>query len=396
MSSTIFSERVHSITSSTTLSINQRAKDLKASGVDIISFSVGEPRFDVPKHILDAGKKAFDDNKLQYTAAGGIKDLRAAVAERYNKTWGSDYKWQNTIITVGAKHGLFNLAFVLFRPCDEIIVPAPYWLSYPEINAMNGAKSVYLPLSIEEDMILTAERLTSAITPKTRAVIVNTPSNPSGAVIPRRELEKIAALAVEKDFYIIFDECYEKFVFQGEPHFCLAACDGKVREKTLLVNSASKTYGLTGLRIGYITGPLDIIGKMDEVQSHQTSNPCSIAQWTALAALKGDQNFLDDLLIKYRERADLMYEEFKRIDGVKVFKPKGAFYIFPDVSDLIERGGFKDDLEFAERLIEEAHITAVPGSCFGMDGYLRFSFVEDIETVKEGVRRFKEFVQSVK
>jgi aspartate aminotransferase len=245
-------------------------------------------------------------------------------------------------------------------------------------------------------MILTAEKLASVITSKTRAVIVNTPSNPSGAVIPKKELEKIAALAVEKDFYIIFDECYEKFVFQGEPHFCLAACDGKVREKTLLVNSASKTYGLTGLRIGYITGPLDIISKMDEVQSHQTSNPCSIAQWTALAALKGDQNFLDDLLIQYRERADFMYEEFKAIARIKVFKPKGAFYIFPDVSDIIEKGGFKNDLEFTDRLIKEAHITAVPGSCFGMEGYLRFSFVEDIETVKEGVRRFKEFVRSVK
>jgi aspartate aminotransferase len=394
MSSTKFADRVNSITPSTTLSINQQAKDLKASGVDIISFSVGEPKFDVPKHILDAGKKAFDDNKLQYTAAGGIKELRTAVVERYNKNWGSDYKWQNTIITVGAKHGLFNLAFVLFSPGDEIIVPVPYWLSYPEINTMNEARNVYLPLSVEEDMILTAERLASVITSKTRAVIVNTPSNPSGAVIPRGELEKIAALAIEKDFYIIFDECYEKFVFQGEPHFCLAACDSKVREKTLLVNSASKTYGLTGLRIGYITGPLDIINKMDEVQSHQTSNPCSIAQWTALAALKGDQNFLDALLMQYRERADFMYEEFRAIGGIKVFKPKGAFYIFPDVSSLIKKGGFRNDLEFADRLIREAHITAVPGSCFGMEGYLRFSFVEDIETVKEGVQRFKEFARA--
>lgn len=395
MSSSIFSDRVHSITPSTTLSINQRAKDMKAAGIDIISFSVGEPKFKVPEHILNAGKKAFDENKLQYTASGGIKELRTAVADRYNKMWGSDYSWRNSIITVGGKHGLFNIAFVLFRPGDEIILPAPYWLSYPEINVMNGAKNVLLPLSIEEDMILTAEKVASAVTPKTRAVIVNTPSNPSGAVIPREELEKIAEMAVEKDFYIIFDECYEKFVFQGEPHFSLAACGGKVREKTLLVNSASKTYGLTGLRIGYITGPEDIIAKMDEVQSHQTSNPCSIAQYTALAALKGDQNFLDELLDKYRERADLMFEEFRKIEGVKVFKPKGAFYFFPDVSELIKRGGFKNDLEFTERLIEKANITAVPGSCFGMEGYLRFSFVEDIETVREGVRRFGEFARSL-
>lgn len=395
MSSSIFSDRVHSITPSTTLSINQRAKDMKAAGIDIISFSVGEPKFKVPEHIINAGKKAFDENKLQYTASGGIKELRTAVADRYNKMWGSDYSWRNSIITVGGKHGLFNIAFVLFRAGDEIILPAPYWLSYPEINVMNGAKNVLLPLSIEEDMILTAEKVASTVTPKTRAVIVNTPSNPSGAVIPREELEKIAAMAVEKDFYIIFDECYEKFVFHGEPHFSLAACEGKVREKTLFVNSASKTYGLTGLRIGYVTGPEDIIAKMDEVQSHQTSNPCSIAQYTALAALKGDQNFLDDLLVKYRERADLMFDEFKKIDGVKIFKPKGAFYFFPDVSELIRRGGFKNDLEFTERLIEKANITAVPGSCFGMEGYLRFSFVEDIEMVREGVRRFGEFVRSL-
>jgi aspartate aminotransferase len=395
MSSSIsFSDRVSSLSPSTTLSINQRAKDMKAAGIDIISFSVGEPKFDVPKHILDAGKKAFDDGKLQYTAAGGIKDLRTAVADRYNSKWGSDYKWQNTIITVGAKHGLFNLAFVLFRAGDEVIIPVPYWLTYPEINMMNSAKTVYLPLSIEEDMVLTADKLAKAVTSKTRAVIVNTPSNPSGAVIPKDELEKITALAVEKDFYIIFDECYEKFIFEGDPHFCLAALDKKSREKVLLVNSASKTYGLTGLRIGYITGQQEIISKMDELQSHQTSNPCSVAQWTALAALKGDQNFLDELLIKYRERADYMFDEFKAIQDVKVFKPKGAFYIFPDVSSLIKRGGFKNDLEFTERLIEQAHITAVPGSCFGMEGYLRFSFVEDIKTVKEGVNRFKKFVQS--
>lgn len=396
MSSSIsFSERVSSLSPSTTLAINQRAKDMKAAGIDIISFSVGEPKFDVPKHIIDGGKKAFDDRRLQYTAAGGIKDLRAAVAEKYNAKWGSDYNWQNTIITVGAKHGLFNLAFVLFRPGDEVIIPVPYWLTYPEINTMNSAKTVYLPLSIEEDMVLTAERLKTVLTSKTRAVLVNTPSNPSGAVIPKNELEKIAALAIEKDFYIIFDECYEKFIFEGDPHFSLAALDKKSREKVLLVNSASKTYGLTGLRIGYITGLQEIIKKMDELQSHQTSNPCSIAQYTALAALKGDQNFLDELLVKYRERADYMFNEFKAIEGIKVFKPKGAFYIFPDVSVLIKRGGFKNDLEFTEKLIEGAHITAVPGSCFGMEGYLRFSFVEDIKTVMEGVARFKKFAQSI-
>lgn len=390
-----FSERVKSLSPSTTLAINQRAKDMSAAGIDIISFSVGEPKFKVPEHILNAGKKAFDDGKLQYTAAGGIKDLRAAVAERYNLKWGSDYTWKDSIITVGAKHGLFNIAFVLFRPGDEIIVPVPYWLTYPEINTMNSAKNVYLPLSIDEEMVLTAERLASAVTSKTRAVIVNTPSNPSGAVIPKAELEKIAALAVDKDFYVIFDECYEKFIFEGDPHFCLAAMDKKIREKIILVNSASKTYGLTGLRIGYITGPREIIAKMDELQSHQTSNPCSIAQYTALAALKGDQNFLDELLTKYRERADYMFNEFKSIDGIKVFKPKGAFYILPDVNGLIKRSGFKNDLEFTEKMIENAHITAVPGSCFGLDGFLRFSFVEEIETVKEGVNRFKAFVQSL-
>ncbi len=390
-----FPEKINAVAPSSTLAINQKANELKASGVDMISFSVGEPKFDVPAHIIDAGKKAFDDGLLNYTAASGIKPLREAVAKMYNDRYGCDYKWDNTVITVGAKHGLFNLLYVLLFPGDEVVVPVPYWVTYPEIVTMCEGKNVFLPLSIEEDMVLTADKLSKVITPKTKAVFVNTPSNPSGAVIGKDELEKIAKLAVEKDFYIIFDECYEKFIFEGDPHFGLAQMGPEVRERTIMVNSASKTYGLTGLRIGYITGPTEIIKKMSIVQSHQTSNPSSVAQYAVLAALEGDQDFLDDLLEEYRKRADYIYSEFKNIDGIKVFKPKGAFYIFPDISELIKKGGFENDLQFTEALIENAHISAVPGSSFGMDGFLRFSFVASLEQVKEGVSRFKKFVETL-
>jgi aspartate aminotransferase len=390
-----FAKRVLDISPSTTLSINQKTIELKNEGVDIISFSVGEPKFKVPKHILDAAKKALDDGFVNYTPAGGIKELRIAVAEMYNKKYGSDYTWENTIITVGAKHGLFNLAFVLFLPGDEIIVPVPYWVSYPEMVKMAEAKNVFLPLSMEEGLILTASRLEKVITSKTKAVFVNTPNNPSGAVIPKEELDKIVKLAVERDLYILFDECYEKFVFGKEGHCSLASYDSDVRSRTILVNSASKTFGLTGLRIGYITAQKDIIKKMNMVQSHQTSNPCSVAQKTVLAALQGDQNFLNRLIEEYASRADALYKEFNSIDGVRAFKPDGAFYIFPDVSGLIKRGGFKNDLEFVEVLLEKANISAVPGSSFGMDGYLRFSFVESREKVNEGIRRFKEFANKI-
>ena len=395
MSKTIFSDRVKSITPSSTLAINQKTMEMKAKGVDVISFSVGAPKFDVPEHIIEAGKKAFDDGHLHYTPAGGIKELREAVADRYNSMYGCDYTWENTIITVGGKHGLFNIAYVLYLPGDEIIVPVPYWVSYPEINKMVGAKNVFVQLELEEDMILTVEKVKSVLSKKTKAVLVNTPSNPTGAVIPKAELEKIAVLAVEHDFYIIYDECYEKFIFEGDPHVSLASFGAEVRERTMLVNSASKTYGMTGLRIGYITGPKDIIKMMNTVQGHQTSNPCSVAQHTVLAALRGRQDFLDDLLLQYKERAEFAYKEFNSIDGVRAIKPAGAFYIFPDISGLIEKGGFEDDIDFVNNLIDKANISVVPGTAFGMKGFFRFSFVEDMKTVKEGIRRFKDFAESL-
>jgi aspartate aminotransferase len=391
MCSIVLSDRVKSITPSSTLSINQKTLEMKANGIDVISFSVGAPKFDVPEHIINAGKKAFEERHLHYTPAGGIKELREAVAKRYNDMYGCNFTWKNSIITVGAKHGLFNIAYVLYLPGDEIIVPVPYWVSYPEINKMVGAKNVFVHMSLDNNMVLTAEKVERAISKKTKALLVNTPCNPTGAVIPGKELEKIAELAVKHNFYIIYDECYEKFIFEGDPHVSLASFGKEVRERTLLANSASKTYGLTGLRIGYITGPEEIIKMLNVVQGHQTSNPCSVAQHTVLAALRGRQDFLDDLLVQYKERADFAYKEFNSLDGVKAFKPSGAFYIFPDITELIKKGNFKNDVEFVEELIDKAHISVVPGSAFGMEGFLRFSFVEDINTVKEGIRRFKEF-----
>ncbi len=388
-----FARRVHGLRPSPTLAINTKARALKAEGVDIVNLSAGEPDFDTPDHIKEAAIQAIRDGFTKYTPVGGIPELKDAIAYRFINDYGLTYRPEEIMISTGGKQVLYNIAQAILDPGDEVIVPVPYWVSYPAIVELAGGKVRPLQGDPARDFALDIEALRSMITPKTKAIIINSPSNPSGAIYSRDDLKAIAKLALEKDLLIITDDIYDQIRFDGQGPEDIVSIVPEAKDHVAVVNGVSKTYAMTGWRIGYLAGPERLIGMATRIQSQSTSNPNSIAQKAALAALLGPQDCVRRMRKAFLERRDRIMEMLRAIPGISCTEPKGTFYVFPDLSSYYGRGPaghrIEGSLDMADYLLEEARIAAVPGIVFGDDRFIRFSYATGIEAIEEGMDRLR-------
>jgi len=387
-------ERLKGISASPTMAVMQEAQRLRSQGIDVIDLGPGEPDFPTPQLIKEAGVQAIEDNFTKYTAAAGIPELRQAVADLYNKTWGSDFSAANVVVSCGAKHVIYNLCMALFEEGDEVLLPAPYWVTFPEVIRVAGAIPREVITPEEDGFILRPEHLESSINSNSRGLIINTPSNPTGAVIPGPVLEELTRLAESKGIFTLFDECYDYFTYGEFSHVSGASLVKPSDEFFAIVGSVSKTFSMTGWRIGYcITNP-ELSKKIAEFQSHATGNPTSIAQKAALAALKAGPEIAREMKEEYRKRRDFVLESLADLPGFSCSRPDGAFYIFPNVRPCMEQVGIETSEEFAKFLIQEARVATVPGSAFGMEGYIRISYATSMETLKEAFVRIKSAIES--
>ncbi len=381
----MFSDRIQKLRPSATLAINAKAIELKNQGIDILKFGTGEPDFDTPEHIKQAAKQALDDGFTKYTNATGIPELKSAVCDKFKRDNNISCVPEEVIISVGGKQALYNIFMALLNSGDEVLLPSPYWVSYADmILVCEGAiKTID---TRPNRFKLTADMVEQAITPKTKALVLNSPSNPTGMVIEKEEIIKITELAQKHKFYVISDEVYEYFLYDGKKHFSIASIP-EMKNWAFTVNAVSKTYSMTGWRIGYMTGPKELIKPMSSLQSHSTSNPCSIAQKAALAAITGPQDSVVQMVSEFEKRRDFVHEAFNKIPGFKLEKPEGAFYAFPDIS-----GTGKDSFELTELLMEKARVAVVPGGAFGDEGnqFIRFSFASSMADIQEGMKRIEE------
>ncbi|HHW18534.1 MAG TPA: pyridoxal phosphate-dependent aminotransferase [Firmicutes bacterium] len=392
------SSRARSISTSPTLALDAKTKKLQREGINVINFGVGEPDFDTPQHIKDAAIESIQAGFTKYTPSSGIPELREAICEKLKKDNGLEYKPSEVLVSVGAKHSIYNAVMVLCDEGDEVLLPAPYWVSYPEMVKLAGGTPVILPTSIESGFKVTAQALEKAITPRTTLLILNSPSNPTGAIYTREELEKIAEVCLKHNIAVISDEIYEKLIYEGE-HVSFAALSPEVKAITITVNGVSKAYAMTGWRIGYAAGPEDVIKAMGDLQSHATSNPTSISQKAALAGLKGPQEPLEKMRMEFKKRRDYMVERLNKMPGIRCLTPPGAFYVYPDVSGLIGKklAGkvVSDDTTLADILLDEARIAVVPGKAFGTQGNLRFSYATSMAKIEEGLNRLENVLKTL-
>jgi aspartate aminotransferase len=386
-------KRIGQIKPSLTLAVDAKAKAMKKSGLDIVSFGVGEPDFDTPDHIKEAAIQAIKEGFTKYTPVSGIDELKEAVALRFKEDLGLDYNPNEVVITCGGKHALYNIAQALWGEGDEVIVPAPYWVSYPPMVLLAGANPIIVPSKEENGFKLTPEELRSAITPRTKAIILNSPSNPTGSVYSKNELEALGKVILEKDLIVVSDDIYDKILFDHLTFSNLVMIDPRFKEKTIVVNGASKTYAMTGWRIGYLAGPISIVKAIDTVQSHSTSNPTSIAQKASVAALTGPQDFVKQMVAEFDRRRVYIAELLKALPGVESTLPQGAFYIFPNFSSYYGRKAgdriLKNSLDLADYILEKALTAVVPGAAFGEDGCLRFSYATSLEQIEKGMNRLE-------
>jgi len=393
------SERVSLISSSPTLAITAKAKQLKQEGIDVISFGAGEPDFDTPAYIKEAAKKAIDSGFTKYTPASGIKELKEAICKKFKSDNNLDYEPEEILVSCGAKHSIFNAILALCNEGDEVILPSPYWVSYPEMIKIAQAKPVIIKTTYENNFKISPQQLQEAITPRTKLFILNSPSNPTGMVYTKDELKLLSNILVKADIYCISDEIYEKIIYDGEEHVSIASLGEEIKKLTIVVNGVSKSYSMTGWRIGYAAGPKEIIHAMSNLQSHSTSNPTSIAQKAALAALEGPQESLRDMVTEFAKRRNYIVERLNSIRGISCLKPKGAFYVFPDVSEIIGRTFedqlIKDSVFLAKILLDEANVAVVPGLAFGADKYLRLSYATSMENISRGLDRIEEMVNKI-
>ena len=396
----VLSQRAKAIKPSPTLAIDAKAKALKAQGVDVIGFGVGEPDFDTPQNIKDAAIKAIEMGFTKYCPVGGTDDLKDAIIEKLKKDNGLSYERGEIIVSCGAKHSLYNIAMTILEKGDEVIIPAPYWVSYPDIVALADAKPVIVNTSEKNGFKMTAEEFRKAITPETKAVIINSPSNPTGSSYSRKELEGIAEVAVEKKILIISDDIYEKLVYDGFEFISIASISKEVKDLTIVVNGVSKAYAMTGWRIGYAAAAKEIITAMTNIQSQSTSNPNSIAMKASTEALIGTQDAVSAMVGEFDKRRVYMVERLNRIKGITCLRPNGAFYAFPNVTGLL-RKNFNGKLietssDMATLLLDEVKVALVPGSAFGAEGFLRLSYATSMEKIKEGMDRVEKAVGMLK
>ncbi|TAN50183.1 MAG: pyridoxal phosphate-dependent aminotransferase [Methylococcaceae bacterium] len=385
----LLSDRVQTIKPSPTLAITARANALKAQGKDIIGLGVGEPDFDTPQHIKDAAKKAIDDGFTKYTAVGGTPSLKQAVVDKFQRENGLSYKTSQVLVSCGGKQSFYNLAQAYLNPGDEVIIPAPYWVSYPDMVLLAGGKPVIIAAPQSQGFKITPAQLRAAITDKTRLFVINSPSNPTGAAYSLEDLQALGE--VLRDFpqvLVATDDMYEHILWQ-QGSFCnmLNACP-ELYERTMVLNGVSKAYSMTGWRIGYAAGPVALIQAMDNIQSQSTSNPTSISQVAAEAALKGDQSFIRDMVKAFRERHDFVVEALNTIPGMECLTTDGTFYVFPNAQGVIDRLGLANDLALAELLIENG-VALVPGSAFGCDGNIRLSIATSMSNLQKAMERMK-------
>ncbi|MBD2043914.1 pyridoxal phosphate-dependent aminotransferase [Microcoleus sp. FACHB-672] len=381
--------RVGQVAPSLTLAIAAKAKAMKAEGIDICSFSAGEPDFDTPAHIKAAAKQALDAGKTKYGPAAGEPKLREAIARKLKKDNGLDYAPENVVVTNGGKHSLYNLIMALLDPGEEVIIPAPYWLSYPEMVKLADGVPVIIHATAESNYKITPAQLREAITPKTRLFILNSPSNPTGMVYTPDEIRALAEVVVEKDILVVSDEIYEKIIYAGVEHLSIGSIGKEIFDRTIISSGFAKAYSMTGWRLGYLAGPLDLIKAVTTLQSHSTSNVCTFAQYGAIAALEESQDCVEEMRQAFAERRQVMYELLTAIPGLKCPKPDGAFYLLPNIS----KTGLKS-LEFCDGLLESQQVAVIPGIAFGADDCIRLSYATDMATIEKGMSRLEAFVRA--
>lgn len=395
----MISERAKKVKPSPTLAVDAKAKEMKAKGIDVVNFGVGEPDFDTPEHIKEAAIKAIKDGFTKYTPVGGIDELKEAIIEKLERENGLKYKKENILVSCGAKHSLYNIAQALFGPGDEVIIPAPYWVSYPDQVLLNDAIPVIVDTYEENDFMLSPEALKERITPHTRAIIINSPSNPTGFIYDEKTLREIAEIAIRNNLYIISDEIYEKLIYDGNKHISIASFSEDIKERTITVNGLSKSHAMTGWRIGYAAGPAEVIKAMTNIQSQSTSNPTSIAQKAAVAALKGSQDFVEVMRKEFERRRDYLIAELNKIPEISCKMSKGAFYAFPNVSKIISKraGSYElnSSIALSIYLLEKAQVALVPGSAFGVEGYIRISYATNMENLEKGIERIKKALEEI-
>ncbi|GAB4073602.1 aspartate transaminase AspB [Barrientosiimonas marina] len=385
--------RVKSLTPSATLAITAKANELKSAGYDVIGLGVGEPDFNTPAYILDAAEEAMRQGLTKYTPSGGIPELKGAITAKLKRDNELTYASDEVIVTTGAKHALYTLFQVLLNKGDEVIVPAPYWVSYPEQVKLAEGQPVYVNADEQNDFKITPDQLKQAITPRTKAFIINSPSNPTGMMYNQQELEQLGNVCVQQNVLMISDEIYEKLIYSSDDHVSVAALSDEFKANTVIINGVSKSHAMTGWRIGYAAGPKDIIQPMTSLASHSTSNPASIAQYAALAAYRSDDQPVNQMREIFHERLNLMYDLLKDIPGISCVKPKGAFYLFPNIQEAVRKGGFDSADDWVKALLEEEKVALVPGSGFGAPSNVRLSYAVSTETLKEAAKRIRRFAE---
>ncbi|KZL94509.1 pyridoxal phosphate-dependent aminotransferase [Clostridium magnum] len=396
----ILSRKAQQIEPSITLAITAKAKKMKADGIDVIGFGAGEPDFNTPEYIQKAAIKAIKEGYTKYTPASGIMELKNAIVEKFRKDNGLEYNTSQIIISTGAKQSLANVFAAALNPGDEVIIPVPYWVSYPELVKLQGGVPIFVETEENNGFKYTIEKLEKAITKNTKMILINSPNNPTGTVYSKKELEDIANFAKEKDILILSDEIYEKLIYGDTKHVSIASLSGDAYQRTIVINGVSKAYAMTGWRIGYAAANKEIVRLMSNIQSHTTSNPNSIAQYASVAALKGDTSSMDSMVAEFKNRRDYMVNEINRIDGLSCIKPEGAFYVMMNISKTIGKKfndvKIEDSISFCDQLLEREKVAVIPGIGFGIDNYVRLSYATSAENIEKGLDRIGRFVKELK
>jgi aspartate aminotransferase len=384
------SSRAAQLTPSLTLSIDSKAKAMKAEGIDVCGFGAGEPDFDTPDHIKAAAIAALEGGFTKYTPSAGLPELRQAISEKLEADNQLKYRPSQIVVSCGAKHSCYNAILATCQPGDEVLIPSPYWVSYPDMVRLAGAEPVIVQTTERNGWKMRASDFENAMTPRTKMLILNSPGNPTGAVYTREELEGIVEVAAEEDIYILSDEIYEKLVYDDVQHVSIASLSQEAYDLTITVNGFSKAYAMTGWRLGYVAAPEAVAKAIDNIQSHSTSNPCSFAQKGAVMALKGDQQPLADMRDEFNMRRNYMYDRITKIPNITAVKPQGAFYVLVNISQL----GLSSQ-NFADRLLSKANVAVIPGIAFGDDRTVRLSYATSIDIIKKGLDRFQDFCRTL-
>jgi aspartate aminotransferase len=382
------------LTPSSTLAITAKAKELKTQGHDVIGLGAGEPDFNTPQHIIDAATKSMMEGHTKYTPSAGLPQLKQAIVQKLKQDQGLDYKPSQVIVASGAKHALYTLFQAILDEGDEVIIPIPYWVSYPEQVKLAGGNPVYVEGKEENSFKITPEQLKEAITDRTKAVIINSPSNPTGMLYSKEELEAIGNVCLERGVLIVSDEIYEKLVYGQNKHVSIAEISPELKEQTIIINGVSKSHSMTGWRIGYAVGNEEIIKAMTNLSSHSTSNPTTMAQYGAIAAYEGPQDAVEEMRQAFEERLNIIYEKLTAIPGISCLKPQGAFYLFPNAKEAAKMTGYSNVDDFATALLEEAMVAVIPGSGFGAPDNIRLSYATSLDQLEKAVERIHSFIES--